>query len=44
MCGACPRMTGRGHRHCEEQSDEAIHLLLISGLRSLSSGAHSRGP
>src|SRR6202022_475889 len=35
-------------RHCEEQSDEAIHLqpcpTLWIASRSLSSGAHSRDP
>jgi hypothetical protein len=33
-------------RHCEERSDEAIHLTLWLWIasRSLSSGAHSRDP
>jgi hypothetical protein len=32
-------------RHCEERSDEAIHLFsLWIASRSLSSGAHSRDP
>jgi len=34
-------------RHCEEQSDEAIHVSALGywiASRSLSSGAHTRDP
>jgi hypothetical protein len=38
----------RRYRHCEEQSDEAIHSFFSRrtwiASRSLSSGAHSRDP
>jgi len=38
----------RRRRHCEEQSDEAIHPSFFAALwiasRILSSGAHSRDP
>jgi hypothetical protein len=46
MCDL-PGRANQYRRHCEEQSDEAIHSSpspLWIASRSLSSGAHSRDP